>query len=132
MQSLPVPAIMLASRDSQLIYLIQRYAKNCGCQLLKAEGGANIISVIAQKRPDVLLLDISQMNPEGRLIQQELKSQPGTRFIPIILCATSEVDWLDCEAEGRLLQPILFGDFVNAVAETGIQIPKYAKEVEKK
>lgn len=120
--------ILLASRDQQLAYLLQRYAGNCGCQLLQAEYGANLMSAIAKNRPAVILLDVSQANAEGRLTLQELKSQSGTRFIPIILCATSETDWLDCDVEEGLLQPILFSEFVKAVAETGIRIPTNTKE----
>jgi CheY-like chemotaxis protein len=121
--------ILLASCNQQLAYLIQRYAGNCGCQLLRAEYGVSVTSAIAQNRPDVILLDVSQANPEGLLTLRELKSRPETRLVPVILCATSETDWLNCEAEGRLLQPILFGEFVIAVEEAGIQIPKNAKEV---
>jgi CheY-like chemotaxis protein len=124
-----LPLILLASRDQQLAYLLQRYAGNCDCQMLQAEYGASLMRAIAQNRPNVILLDVSQTNAEGRLALRELKSQSGTRFIPVILCATSETDWLDCEAEGRLLQPILFSEFVSAVAETGIQTPKNSKEV---
>jgi len=129
MNALRVPIILLASRNQQLAYLIQRYAGNCGCQLLRVEYGASLTRTIEQNRPDVILLDISQGNPEGQLTLRELKSQPEARLVPVILCATSETDWLDCEAEGRLLQPILFSEFVIAVEETGIQIPKNAKEV---
>lgn len=129
MNALRVPVILLASRNQQLAYLIQRYADNCGCQLLRAENGIGITREIAQNRPDVILLDISQANPAGKLTLQELKSQPETRLVPVILCATSETDWVDCEAEGRLLQPVLFMEFTIAVEEAGIQIPKNAKEV---
>ena len=87
------------------------------------------MSAIAQYRPNVILLDVSQANAEGRLVLSKFKSKAGTRSIPIILFATSEMDWLDCETEGRLMQPILFSEFVNAITETGIQIPKTTKEV---
>lgn len=120
---------MLASRDRQLLYLIQRYAGNCGCQLIHTEYGASIFTALEDDRTDVILLDVSQSNDEGRRVWRKLKSKSETRSIPIILCATSEMDWLDYEAEGRLLQPILFSDFVNAITETGILIPKTAKEV---
>jgi len=129
METSPLPIIVLASRDSQLVYLIQRYADNCGCQLFQTDGGVSTIGTTTNRRPDVIFLDVSRTNPEGRLALLQLKSQPEMRFIPVILCATSEMDWQGCEAEGRLLQPILFNDFVNAIAETGIQIPRQTKEV---
>jgi CheY-like chemotaxis protein len=124
-----IPVILLVSRDRQLAYLIQRYTGNCGCKLIQTEYGINIFREIKKNHPDVILLDISQANADGRQALRELKAKAGTRFIPIILCATSELDWLDCEAEGGLLQPILFSDFINAIVEAGIQIPKNKKEV---
>lgn len=123
--------ILLASRDRQLLYLIQRYAGNCGCQLIHTEYGSSIFKAIENDPPDVILLDVSHTNREGRIALDELKSQAGVRSIPIILCATSEMDWLDCEAEGRLLQPILFSDFVNAITEIGTHVPLNTKEAGK-
>ncbi len=128
MAASPSPVILLLSRDPQLIYLIQRYADNCGCQFRLMEAGTDIRRSITENRPDVLLLDVSQANSEGQRTWRELKSQPETRLIPIILCATSETDWSDCEAEGRLLQPILFADFIHAITDAGIQFPQGIKE----
>jgi len=123
-----VPVILLASRVQQLVYLIQRYTGNCGCKFLQMDYSSSILSVIVQNRPDVILLDVSQARTEGWIALRELKSQSDTRSIPVILCATSETDWLDCETEWRLLQPFLFSEFVKAVAETGIRIPTNTKE----
>jgi CheY-like chemotaxis protein len=128
MKTSRMPTILLVSRDQQLVYLIERYVSNCGCQLVRPGYGVNITSVIMRSRPDAILLDVSQASPGGQAVLQELKSKPETRLIPVILCATSETDWLDCEAEGRLLQPILFSEFVIAVEEAGIKTPKSAKE----
>jgi CheY-like chemotaxis protein len=128
MNDLRIPVILLISRDPQLAYLIQRYTGNYGCQFLQTEYRGNVTITIAQNQPDIILLDISRANAEGRSLLSELKSRPATRSIPIILCATSETDWIDCESEGRLLQPILLGDFVTTLMETGIQIPRNAKE----
>ena len=124
-----IPVLLLASRDQQLAYLIQRYADTCGCQLIQAETGAGILNVIAQSRPNVILLDVSQANVEGQQALRDIKSAESSRLIPVILCGTSETDWLDCEAEGRLLQPILLNDFAHVLSETGLQIPKNVKEV---
>lgn len=123
-----VPVILLASRDQQLMYLIQRYAGNCGCQLLQTEDIANLPSFITQNRPDVILLDVSKASAERRQAYQELKAHAETQNIPLILCATSEADWMDCEAEGRLLQPIMFNEFINVLKEIDIQIPPDTKE----
>lgn len=125
------PTILVASRDRHLLYLIQRYAGNCGCQLIQTEYGASIFTALENDQTDVILLDISHTNSEGRIALEELKSRAGANSIPIILCATSEMDWLDYEAEGRLLQPILFNDFINAITEIGIQIPHNTKEAGK-
>jgi CheY-like chemotaxis protein len=128
MTTLHTPVLLLASRDQQLVYLIQRYADNCGCRLLPAETDDSILNVIEQSRPNVILLDMSQANAEGRQALRDIKSAESTRLIPVILCGTSETDWLDCEAEGRLLQPILLNDFAHVLSETGLQTPKNVKE----
>ena len=124
-----MPVLLLASRDKQLTYLIQRYAENCGCQLIQVEAGAGILRYIAQNRPDTILLDISQSNLEGRQALRDIKSVESARLIPVILCGTSETDWLNCEAEGRLLQPILLDDFAHVLSKAGLKFPNNVKEV---
>lgn len=117
-----IPLILLASQSQQLAYLIQRYAGSCGCRFMLSEYAEAFDHSMLLEQPDVILLDISQGKPESLLALQKLRSTGRAREIPVILCATSELDWLKLEADGRLLQPILFEQFVSAIAETGIII----------
>ena len=123
-----IPLILLASQSQQLAYLIQRYAENCGCRFSQTGCDENFKNVVLLDPPDVILLDISRTNSEGRPALQQLRSKEQTRLIPVILCATSELDWLDCEADGRLLQPVLFEQFAGAIKEIGINISENKKE----
>ena len=124
-----VPILLLFSRNPQLIYLMQRYAENCSCQLLVNQDVTTVITTIGQQPPNLILLDVSQANADGHEALRKIKENTAPPFIPIILCGTSEMDWLNCEAEGHLLQPILFNDFAHAVSEVGIPISQNTKEV---
>src|SRR5262245_25843691 len=117
-----MPILLLFSRNPQLIYLIQRYAGNCGCQLIVDQDVTAVITMIGQHVPNMILLDVSQDNAERHEALRKIKENATTPATPVILCGTSEMDWLNCEAEGRLLQPILFNDFAQALSEVGIPI----------
>src|SRR5262245_57796985 len=122
MTTLHVPILLLFSQNPQLVYLMQRYTGNYGCQLVVNQDVATVITTIGQQRPNLILLDVSQANAEGHEALRRIKENTAAPFIPVILCGTSEMDWLNCEAEGRLLLPILFNDFAHALSEVGIPI----------
>ncbi|MCC6442678.1 MAG: response regulator [Armatimonadetes bacterium] len=43
-------------------------------------------------RPDIVLLDIQLPRKDGFRVLEELKSDPGTRIIPVLMLTTSDAD----------------------------------------
>jgi DNA-binding response OmpR family regulator len=80
--------------------------------------GSNIMNVIKEKKPDLLLLDISlPIGPDGVEICRMLKSDPSTRDIPVIMLTANEyVDAVEkCfsfGAEDYLFKPFSIPDLV--------------------
>jgi CheY-like chemotaxis protein len=56
-----------------------------GWQVLIARSGKEAIQIAAQFQPDVILLDLMMPEMDGRATLQQLKANPQTRSIPVIL-----------------------------------------------
>ena len=57
---------------------------NAGYELLEAENGAEALTAVAQKRPDLILMDIQLPVMDGYEATRRIKADPQLRAIPII------------------------------------------------
>src|SRR6476659_3589022 len=58
---------------------------NAGYDLLEAENGVEALTMVAQRRPDLILMDIQLPVMDGYEATRRLKSDPATKSIPIIV-----------------------------------------------
>lgn len=65
-----------------------------GWQVLAASSGQEALSVAADQQPDAILLDMMMPDMDGRATLQQLKTNPTTRSIPVIL-VTAKVNSAD-------------------------------------
>jgi len=127
--SLPsAPKVMLVEDDPQFAYLIQRYARSSGCQLIHVDSISQAVSLAQKELPDLILLDLALTGTDGWQVLQSLKADPVTSTIPVFICSASEVatrGWEDY-AEGCLLKPVMYEDFMTALAATSYHPPSDA------
>lgn len=106
--------------DSRIIYATALRAS--GFEVDVAAGGADGLSMARQQFPDVILLDISMPELDGRVVLRRLRSDPLTHRIPTIAltAAVSLHQRGELEADGFdavLLKPIAPGVVVTAVRQ---------------
>lgn len=85
---LPTPqraAILVADDDPQAIALYQRYLQAEGYAVGVARNGAEISQSVAERRPDLILLDVLMPQEDGWVALQRLKTLPETAGIPVIV-----------------------------------------------
>jgi len=58
---------------------------NAGYDLVEAENGQEALAAVARQRPDLILMDIQLPVMDGYEATRRLKSDPGTKSIPIIV-----------------------------------------------
>ena len=127
------PRVMLVEDDPQFAYLIQRYARSSGCQLIHVDSISQAVSLAKKELPDLILLDFALNGTDDWLRQswqvlQSLKADPITSTIPVFICSASEVatrGWEDY-ADGCLLKPVMYEDFIAALAATTSHLPSDA------
>jgi CheY-like chemotaxis protein len=86
---LPAPAnplrILIGEDDPAVAKLYAAYAQGRGHQLLFARDGAETLIAAAAELPDLVLLDVAMPKVDGRDVLKQLKSNPRTRGIPVLV-----------------------------------------------
>ncbi|MBW4550553.1 MAG: response regulator [Aphanocapsa sp. GSE-SYN-MK-11-07L] len=74
--------------------LITRYLQQAGLSVISVSSGEEAQTRVLQQRPDLILLDVILPGQSGFELCRELKTDPGTSQIPVVLCSTknTEVD----------------------------------------
>ncbi|MFL5803362.1 MAG: two-component system response regulator [Roseiflexaceae bacterium] len=123
--SLP-PSILVIDEDSQLTYLIQRYALSCGCRCISAHDADMALLLALQDRPALIVLDIATQSAQSRQLVQRLKAERATFDIPLVICS-AVADGIRIWEEGAdyyLGKPVLYDDFVATLTEAGVSLPQ--------
>ncbi|MFZ0841578.1 MAG: response regulator [Xanthobacteraceae bacterium] len=65
--------------------ILRDFLGNAGYELLEAENGVEALNLVAQRRPDLILMDIQLPIMDGYEATRRLKTDPATKSIPIIV-----------------------------------------------
>ena len=77
--------IMIMDDDRDLLEMIDRKLHSDGFDTLLSLNGENFRKIIAKRRPDLILLDLQMQGIQGEDICHDIKSNPATASIPIII-----------------------------------------------
>lgn len=77
--------ILVADDDEALQLMIQRLAQKAGFDVVQALDGEAALRICAERRPDLILLDIMMPRLDGRDVLRRLKGDPALRDIPVIV-----------------------------------------------
>ena len=92
----PVWKILVADDNVQNLELIEAYLADLNCQILTAVDGEETLTKVRQAAPDLILLDIMMPKVSGFEVCKQLKDDPRTRDIPILM-VTSLHEMADIE-----------------------------------
>src|SRR5512145_242259 len=82
----PTPLrILVAEDDPSVARLYASYAQSRGHTVLVAKDGAETLVTAAAEHPDLVLLDIGMPKVDGRDVLKELKANPRTASIPVLV-----------------------------------------------
>ncbi len=110
------PKVMLVEDDPSFVYLLQRYARASGCQLVHTGLAGEVLPLARQENPDLILIDIALGldDSDGWHLLEALRTDSVTRKMAVYVCSASEAVIQACEelADGCLLQPVMYEDFL--------------------
>ncbi|MEY2567017.1 MAG: adenylate cyclase [Actinomycetota bacterium] len=91
------------------VRLLVAVLENEGYEVLTAEDGAEALRRVLQDKPDLVLLDLMMPVKDGYQVCQELRADPSTAFLPIVMLtsagAEERVKALEAGADDFLNKP---------------------------
>lgn len=114
--------ILLAAADPNIAYLLQRYAEESGFATVSTNESQATLDLARQARPALIILEVDRPSTTGRRVMAQLKAEPRTRHIPIVVYSyADDENEVSLEgAAGRLNQAVLFDDFLMMLENVGV------------
>jgi CheY-like chemotaxis protein len=108
--------ILVVDDDPDLVETVAMMLESKGCEVGMAYDGIEGEESIKQRRPDLVILDIMMPRKDGYVLCGELKTNPATRDIPVILLTAvgeavpstrySHADGMATEADDYIPKPV--------------------------
>ena len=109
--------ILCVDDNEGVITLYRRYLSKKGYQVVGLTSSAQVIDKAVELEPFAITLDVMMPGKDGWQIIQDLKANPNTRRIPVIMCTiVCEKEYgLSLGASDYLIKPILEEELVAAL-----------------
>lgn len=100
--------VLVVDDNPDVVRLFSRYLHGTGYRLAQARNGTMAHEMAVELRPDVIILDLMMPVQDGWDVFQQLRSDPATARIPIIVCSIlPEMDVaVALGAAGSLAKPV--------------------------
>jgi CheY-like chemotaxis protein len=100
--------ILLADDNRAVQEVVKRVAERRGHQLIQAMTGARTIPTAIEAQPDVIVLDLEFPDADGRDLLHQLKAEPRTANIPVVVWSGRGSH----DSDGRIALDLGAEDFV--------------------
>jgi signal transduction histidine kinase/CheY-like chemotaxis protein len=118
-------SIVMIEDDRASLDLLTAYLSGAALRVTTTRNGQSGLEAVRRDRPSAVLLDIMLPGIDGWAVLQELKSEPDTKDIPVIV-----VSIVDERSRGTamgaaayLVKPVSRDDLLAALAAVGIPVP---------
>ena len=98
---------MVVDDDPSALALYALYLEREGIEVVQVEDGAEALAVALERRPSVILLDITLSAMGGQQVLQRLKADPKTLGIPVICISSDQPAHYDSRGSAaQLVKPV--------------------------
>jgi CheY-like chemotaxis protein len=118
----PVPeapgrVVLCVDDDEGVITLFRRYLDKQGYRVVGLSDPFRVVEEARRIRPFAITLDVMMPGKDGWQVIQELKADPETRDIPVVMCTivSEKGRGLSLGAADYLVKPILEQDLISAL-----------------
>lgn len=84
--------ILIADDQPDNLILLTRYLEGEGYHYIEAKDGTEALDKIRKQLPDLVLLDVNMPNKDGFAVLEEIRTDPATRNIPVIILTAARLD----------------------------------------
>jgi len=109
--------VLCIDDDPQIVTLYERYLQPQGFTVVAVNDPSNAKEMVRRIKPFAITLDIMMPDIDGWAILEQLKSDPETRKIPVIVCSIVEDEekGFSLGAADYLVKPIMEDDLTDAL-----------------
>jgi CheY-like chemotaxis protein len=97
-----VRKILIVDDDPVVHMLYKRHLEKEGFELLMARNGIEALSVAAQSKPDLILMDVMMPAKDGLAALRELKQNESTRHVPVIVMTANVSEYNTSAKEAKI------------------------------
>lgn len=114
-----MPKILLAEDDFTMVSLLQTLLKMEGYEVRALAADVDVVEAVRKEIPDVLLMDVHLFSQSGLDILDELRKDPATSDIRIVMSSGASVkeECLHRGANGFLMKPYMPDDLFKLLRE---------------
>ncbi|MDZ7372605.1 MAG: diguanylate cyclase [candidate division KSB1 bacterium] len=92
------------------VQLLRTHLEAAGYEVLEAGDGLQALDVVRRESPDLVLLDVMMPNMNGFEVCEQIKSDPATQFIPVVMVtalneATDRIRGIEAGADDFISKP---------------------------
>jgi CheY-like chemotaxis protein len=88
--------VLIADDDEDILALVRATIERSGHEVMAVGDGAAALSAMAERRPDLAVLDIAMPELDGLEVLRRLRADDATRDLPVILL-TAQAQAADVE-----------------------------------
>jgi len=100
----PMPEALIIDDDNVARYVLKRLLSHVRCTVAETSTGMDGLRAARLRRPDIVFLDLVMPDISGFDVLTQLKSDPGTAAIPVVVVTSKVLEPDEREAlEGRAL-----------------------------
>ncbi|MCC6300210.1 MAG: response regulator [Anaerolineales bacterium] len=84
--------ILVADDQPDNLMLLARYLKSEGYEHIQAKDGVDALEKVRHESPDLVLLDVNMPHKDGFEVLREIRADPATEHIPVIILTAARLD----------------------------------------
>ncbi len=89
--------VLVVDDDPQAVDIVSMYLESANCNILRASNGREAVSMVREFLPDLLILDLMMPGMDGFEVVEEIKGDPNTLAIPIVILTAKTLTPADRE-----------------------------------
>ncbi|MCA9918884.1 MAG: response regulator [Anaerolineales bacterium] len=78
-------SVLIVDDEAMTRNLLRLMLERTGLRIFEAADGVEALAVVAQEKPDMLILDVMMPNMDGITVCERLRAQEETAELPIVL-----------------------------------------------
>jgi CheY-like chemotaxis protein len=108
--STTAPRVLVVDDDDVGRYLMRTFLRDTSCVVSEASGGREALELARSQQPDAIFLDVYMADMSGLEVLSQLKADPATQDIPVVLSTAKALSPDELSQLERHGVPVLLKD----------------------